>query len=278
MAYLVFFTSPVKHNEEAFAMPEICVKCGQELPESGACPCAEKTESATVDTEPRAQSESQPKNDAQSQVNVKIDEYMQKTTELLGGAFAFFKAFMRQPVTAMQQRSINMKETLFFIVLQPLSLFFMLLVVAGKIKDSISSAFGIFGGFAVGEFLDNGFGIFFKSFMFSVGCLAVLLLLSVIFGKLVFRGTLDFKKLLSMTVVAQIPLTAGYLLAMVFMFFSVQLALMALVFGVVASVVLGVFVFSAAFGLSFDKCVYAAIFTYVLQAGAALYSVFSSIV
>ncbi len=195
----------------------------------------------------------------------KFDEYMKKTSAFLGSAFSFFKVFIKQPVTAMQKCSIKMSEAMFFVLLQSLALFLLISVIFGTISRSLGSSLGLFYGLRPSVFATNYFLIFFKIIIFELIGFFALATISILFGKVIFKGTFSFYKLLTLTAVAGIPLTAAIVISIILFFISVQLMTLALTIGVISTIVLGTYVFSAAFDLSPDRCVFSSIFTYALQ-------------
>ncbi|HEX9061756.1 MAG TPA: hypothetical protein VF941_16380, partial [Clostridia bacterium] len=195
----------------------------------------------------------------------KFDEYMKKTSAFLGSAFSFFKVFIRQPVTAMQKCNIKMSEAMFFVLLQSLALFLLISVILGSISRSLGSSLGLFYGLLPNVFVANYFLIFFKIIIFEFIGFFALTAISILFGKVIFKGSFSFYKLLTLTAVAGIPFTAAIVISIILFFISVQLMTLALTIGVISTIVLGTYVFSAAFDLSPDRCVYSSIFTYVLQ-------------
>lgn len=187
--------------------------------------------------------------------------------------FYFFREFISQPVTAMQNHRIKTGEALFFAVLEPISLFLLLLVIAGHIKEKLQPYTGIFTGSAIESylsFLSDETGMFFGSFIIYIGSFITFLLISAILGKFIFKGFVDLNKLFSFTVVSHIPLTLSFVLSMVLVLFSIRFVVFALIIGIISSIVIGTFAFAASFNISYDKCVYCSFFTYLAQS-AALY-------
>ncbi len=246
-------------------MSRVCVNCGRKLPESGICDCQQAEQyNQAVTTGTNTESPFQPP--TQTQANTRVNDAMQKTTALLGGALQFFKLFILQPVTTMQLHSIRMSETLFFVALQPVTLFIMFLAIAGRVTAGFSSIFSLFGGYGLGSYiLQDSIGLFFKTFFFCIGTLFTLMVISIILGTYLYKGTLDIKKHFALMVIAHIPLTVSFILATIFIFFSAQFAILALIFGIIASIIIGTFIFAASFNISFDKCVYCSILTYLVQ-------------
>jgi len=282
-------------------MAAYCTQCGTALPESGLCPCqaketiqeaaapiAQATEAPVLAAAPEAAPSEAPAVAptaaptaapasakapvTEAQINAKVDDVMQKTTAFLGGALAFFKLFAKSPVTAMKEGSLKMGEAIFFAALQPLMLFFLFLTMSNRVSGAISDALGMIGGFGMfGSYLPTNFlpgagELFFHAIAICLGGLVSLLVLAVIFGKVLGKGKIQLVKLFTLTVVAHIPLTISFLLALIFSFFSIQLVMVALFFGISASIIIGTFAFAAAFELEFDRCVYCSICTYAVQA------------
>ncbi|GHU51768.1 hypothetical protein AGMMS49975_06220 [Clostridia bacterium] len=241
----------------------ICLECGTEYPDdtTHVCPIDQPT------------SENSQQSYAQSQINAKVDVAVQKTTILLGSCFEFFKKFIKQPVTTMNQHSIKISEAAFFAALQPIMLFILIAVIGDRVK----STFWIISAYIGYVFNEIGFSLFIKTIIFCAVGLFILLLIKVIFGKVIFKGVLDAKKLFTLTVVSQIPFTITLVASIILMFISVKAVLLALVLGFVSCIVIGTFVFVAVFKIALDKCVYCSIFTYSIQA-AVLYALLQSII
>lgn len=170
----------------------------------------------------------------------------------------FLKAFFKKPFTAVVASPLNLPDGLILAGVHAVAFaFFSLVIMSGIGKMSYSLGFR-FGG---------GVKIFFLSLLLSIAATAAFAGLHLLFGKAVFKGTIDggLKKLFPLVVATETPLIAATLLAVIFTFVFPPISVLLLAFGVIAAIALSSAVFVGEMKLSHDAGVFASIFTYTAQ-------------
>jgi len=224
-------------------MGSFCADCGKEIPENGVCPCTQQVQPAQVN-QPAAAAQEPVMTSEPVMPSANTPAQPSAGAQFASSLFDFFKVFVSQPVAAMQKCAIGVKEAAVFFAVQPLMLFIALIAMSSKMFGSLVQ-------------LDT-VGLFLRTYVYCIAAMAALLGLAILFFKAMGKGKLDILKLFTLGTIALLPLTASYLLMMIFFFFSFELALTMFAVGVIASLVLSVFAFAIAFGVSFEK---SAIFT-----------------
>ena len=257
-------------------MASFCSQCGLALPESGVCPCTSEAAKAA----PAAQEIPAPHATQGDEVKSKdqVDEVLQKTSALVGTSTAFLKRFAKQPVSAIQSGDIKFSEAILFAVLGFVAA---LLFIVATVERIISFFVGLVGPMAgpsgareMREMLREQMPwseLFGQALIGYAVWLLLLIVLSVVFGKLICKAAIDFKKLFSLVVAAHIPMVLGYAAAAVLMFIAVPLSLIALVFASLAPIVLYAFALQTVFKTDMNKAALSAILAHTAMGAAYVF-------
>ena len=194
-----------------------------------------------------------------------VDVYVKEAKNILRASWDFEKKLVKGPMSAMAEK-LPLPSAILFAVLQPIALFLFVRVLAGQLLGLMP--------FGLGGLLAPTFGqwvqLFFLTILYYALYLFLLLVLSVVFGKLICKAQMDLKQLFTQTVAAHIPLTGALLGAMIFAIFGMGLAsgffmsiaLAVLLVGGIATYILYAKALTVVFKTSEDKGFYTALAAY----------------
>ena len=181
----------------------------------------------------------------------------------------FLKSFIKQPIQTVQSGTLGFIESLILIGVQAIGLALMLFILTFRVNSGYS--FLSYSGFS----LPSKIGVFFTGLIFSIILTAVLSLLILFFGKIIYKGKFngveDYKKLLGYIAASEIPLTAALIISAVlsvlfpFWFINIVLA-----FGCVSAIAFAPTIFKSVFDLTDDQCIFGTMFAYTIQSAVIL--------